>query len=564
MFGKSKKLIQCLTSENAELTDVMNAINRSLAVIEFDLDGNILKANDNFLNALGYSASELAGKNHSLFVEPSYKDSMEYKRFWQTLAQGDFFSGRFLRIGKDGREVWIEATYNPIKDKNGMPYKVVKFASDITLQAEYELESEAKLMAIDKSYAVIEFKTDGTVLQANENFATALGYGMSDLVGKHHSVFVEQSYALSPEYKQFWAELSEGKDQVGTFKRIGQSGQEVWIQAAYIPVAYEGKKPHKVIKIASDITAQKQHEENLSRMVKEAGSVLQAMSEGDLTKLVQGQYQGELDGLKQHLNESVNNLSKAMIEITQSVNSVSTGAQEVSSASDHLSERTQETAQSIVQTMTAMKATQTQVQSTRSKVQEARVTSDEQQKLIDSGTDLMGVSLSAMEQIKNSSEEITNIVSLIDGIAFQTNLLALNAAVEAARAGEHGRGFAVVAGEVRNLAGKSADAAKDIKSLISQAVEQSQTGVEVVGKLSDNLGHIREKSDDVSRIIDSVGELAELQSASIGSIGSEISNIDSSTQENASFVEESSETAKKLAKLSQGVIDILTQFKLNR
>lgn len=394
-------------------------------------------------------------------------------------------------------------------------------------------------------------------------FIHALGYTEDEIIGKNHHIFVDKKYANSNEYKNFWLELSESQDHVGVFSRITKEGKEIWIQAAYIPVKKPGKKPHKVIKIASDITQQKMHEIHLSLMVEEAGEVLQDVSKGDLTNDVKGEYKNELHKLKTHLNNSIQTLSSAMNEIKTSVKSVSESEKEVTALSQSLSQRTEKSTQSIQHTNSVMTKTQEQVKTTQIKVDEARRSTVEQQNLIDTGTKLMSQSLTAMEQIKGSSEEITNIVSLIDGIAFQTNLLALNAAVEAARAGEHGRGFAVVAGEVRNLAQKSADAAKDIKTLISQAVEQSQTGVEVVEKLSENLNSIRKKSTEVNDVIESVGELAKAQSDSINRISDEVSNIDNATQENVGFVEKVSLTADDLTKKSQAVINIVEKFKIH-
>lgn len=563
MFGAKTAKIASLKKQNSELMDIMNAIDGSFATIEFDLFGNILTANSNFLKTVGYSLNEIQGKHHSIFVDPEYKKSNDYINFWKKLAQGEVFSGRFLRINKAKEEVWIEATYASIKDKSGSPYKVVKLATNISAQVHKELESKAKLRSIDKSYAVIEFETDGKIISANKNFCDALGYTEDEIIGKHHHIFVDKKYANSNEYKNFWLELSESQDHVGVFSRITKEGKEIWIQAAYIPVKKPGKKPHKVIKIASDITQQKMHEIHLSLMVEEAGEVLQDVSKGDLTNDVKGEYKNELHKLKTHLNNSIQTLSSAMNEIKTSVKSVSESEKEVTALSQSLSQRTEKSTQSIQHTNSVMTKTQEQVKTTQIKVDEARRSTVEQQNLIDTGTQLMSQSLTAMEQIKGSSEEITNIVSLIDGIAFQTNLLALNAAVEAARAGEHGRGFAVVAGEVRNLAQKSADAAKDIKTLISQAVEQSQTGVEVVEKLSENLNSIRKKSTEVNDVIESVGELAKAQSDSINRISDEVSNIDNATQENVGFVEKVSLTADDLTKKSQAVINIVEKFKIH-
>lgn len=561
MFGVNKQRLAQLEAENRQLNDCIRAINRSMATIEFDLQGNILNANENFLKVMGYSLDEVKGKHHSLFVEQNYKDSDEYRHFWQRLNAGEFFSDRYMRIGKGGKIIWIEATYNPLMDSDGKPYRVVKFASDVTARVMHQLESEAKLKAIDSSYAVIEFETDGTIIEANSNFCGVLEYQHDEIIGKHHRIFVDQAFANTDDYKKFWQELAAGVEKVYVFRRISKTGKDVWIQAAYIPISMAGKPPHKVIKIAADITEQKQHELDLARMVDEAGKVLQAMSEGDLTLNVLGDYSGKLHDLKTDLNSGVNKLCSALSEINFAVVSVSDSANEVATSSAALAERTQENAQSLEQANSMMTSSQEQFTQPHLKVNDADDKTKQQLGIIDSGGSLMNQTLSAMEEIKNSSEQITNIVALIDGIAFQTNLLALNAAVEAARAGEHGRGFAVVAGEVRNLAQKSAEAAKDIKTLIEKAVHQSQTGVEVVGRLSENLEDIRDKSNEVADIVAAVGDLASEQTSGMQKIANEIDTIDSATQENAAFVEESSATAENLAQKSHEVLDILKHFK---
>ncbi|MBN2646664.1 MAG: PAS domain-containing methyl-accepting chemotaxis protein [Thiotrichales bacterium] len=542
----------------------LDALHRSMGIIEFDLQGTILHANPNFLAVIGYDLIEIQGQHHRLFVPAEEQATPEYQRFWQRLQQGDFFSGQFQRLAKGGKRIWIEATYNPIFDDSGRPYKVVKFASDITQRVETQIESQAKLRAIDQTFATIEFDPKGNILTANSNFCNVMGYSAAELKGQHHRLFVAEDERNRAEYRDFWQQLAQGKEQTGQFKRLGKQGQAVWIQASYIPIAAPGQLPHKVIKVATDISAQKEQELNLNRMVSEAGNVLQGMAQGDLTQSVQGEYLGGLERLKADLNAGVANLANALAEINSAVGSVANSAAEVSSASSSLSQRTQETAHSVEQTRSLMQETAQQVHQTRNQVQQARTATQQQQVLIDSENQLMSRSLVSMEEIKNSSEQITHIVSLIDGIAFQTNLLALNAAVEAARAGEHGRGFAVVAGEVRNLAQKSADAAKDIKKLIERAVEQSQTGVEVVGKLAENLEKIREKSTEVSEIVDLVGTLADHQADSVTRIGREIANIDSSTQENAAFVEQTSATAESLSGQASDVLQVLRQFKIGR
>ncbi|WP_244423369.1 PAS domain S-box protein, partial [Bradyrhizobium sp. ORS 375] len=230
------------------------AMNRSQAVITFGLDGTILDANDNFLNALGYTLAEIKGQHHSMFVDPAYRQSHEYRMFWDKLGRGEFDAGQYKRIGKGGKEVWIQASYNPMMDANGKPYRVVKFATDITEQVMRNADLSGQIAAINKAQAVIEFTMDGKILNANENFLTTLGYTLAEIKGQHHSMFVDAAYRQSHDYRMFWDKLGRGEYDAGQYKRIGKGGKEVWIQASYNPIMGPDGKPFKVVKYATDIT----------------------------------------------------------------------------------------------------------------------------------------------------------------------------------------------------------------------------------------------------------------------------------------------------------------------
>ena len=234
---------------------MLDAINKVQAVIEFGLDGTIQHANENFLKAMGYTLDEIRGKHHSMFVDPDYRDSPGYKQFWEKLGRGEFDAGQYKRIAKGGKEVWIQASYNPVFDGSGKPFKVVKFATDITQQKLQNADYEGQIAAIGKAQAVIEFALDGTVLNANENFLKTLGYSLDEIKGQHHSMFVDAAYRTSPEYKLFWEKLGRGEYDAGQYKRIGKGGREVWIQASYNPIMDLNGKPFKVVKYATDVTA---------------------------------------------------------------------------------------------------------------------------------------------------------------------------------------------------------------------------------------------------------------------------------------------------------------------
>ena len=253
------KVASDVTDQKRQKSDYagqIEAIGKSQAVIEFDMDGKILMANQNFLDAMGYTLAEVQGKHHQIFVDPAYAKSPEYKKFWETLRSGKYMSAEYRRFGKGGKEVWIQASYNPILDMNGRPFKVVKYATDVTAEKLRAADYEGQIDAIGKSQAVISFELDGTIIDANDNFLNAMGYKLADLKGRNHSMCVDPEYVKTDAYKDFWAALRRGEYQSGEFKRMGKGGKDVWISASYNPVFDMNGRPFKVVKYASDITKQ--------------------------------------------------------------------------------------------------------------------------------------------------------------------------------------------------------------------------------------------------------------------------------------------------------------------
>ncbi|MGA2338345.1 MAG: methyl-accepting chemotaxis protein [Terracidiphilus sp.] len=287
----------------ADYAGQVAAIRKSQAVIEFSMDGTVLDANDNFLKTLGYRLEEIKGQHHSMFVEPAYKQSSEYREFWAALNRGEYQAAEYKRIGKGGKEVWIQASYNPILDPDGKPFKVVKFATDMTEQKLRNADYMGQIAAISKSQAVIEFKMDGTVLSANDNFLKALGYTLDEIKGRHHSMFVDEAFRQSYEYKEFWAALNRGEYQAAEYKRLGKGGKEVWIQASYNPIMDLNGKPFKVVKYATDITPQKLA---LIAMLADAALLTKAAVEGKLaTRADATKHQGDFRKVVEGVNATL-------------------------------------------------------------------------------------------------------------------------------------------------------------------------------------------------------------------------------------------------------------------
>jgi methyl-accepting chemotaxis protein len=243
---------------DSELLAIYQAINQTHALIEFELDGTIITANENFLRIFGYNLEEIVGKHHRIFCEPSYAASEEYAQLWQNLGNGEYDNGEFVRFSKDGAEIWLQASYNPIFNADGDPFKIVKFASDITKTKLQNAEFEGKIQAINRAQAVLELELDGTIITANENFLRIFGYDLEEIVGKHHRIFCEPSYAASEDYAQFWQKLSHGDYFAGEVERFSKDGGKIWLQASYNPIFDSRGNLLKVFKFASNITQEVQ------------------------------------------------------------------------------------------------------------------------------------------------------------------------------------------------------------------------------------------------------------------------------------------------------------------
>jgi len=270
LTGKPYKIVKFATDitaqkrHNADIEGQITAIGRSQAVIHFALDGTITDANDKFLELMGYRLEEIVGRHHRIFATPGYAESAEYRAFWQSLNRGEYHQDEFKRVRKDGREVWIQASYNPIFDVSGKPWKVVKFATDVTELKLRNADYQGQINAIGKSQAVIEFNLDGTILNANQRFLDMMGYRLDEIQGAHHRMFADPRDAASPEYSSFWAKLKRGEYQAAEYRRIAKDGREVWIQASYNPIMDLNGQPFKVVKFATDITEAVQRRESFN------------------------------------------------------------------------------------------------------------------------------------------------------------------------------------------------------------------------------------------------------------------------------------------------------------
>jgi methyl-accepting chemotaxis protein len=575
--GRPYKVVKFATDvtdaqlQAAEFEGKMAAIDRAQAVIEFDLHGTILDANENFLAALGYRLEEVRGKHHRIFCEPDDARSPGYRLFWEKLGRGDFDAGLYKRRASDGRQVWIQATYNPILDAEGKPYKVVKFASDVTESQLRNSDYEGKVAAIDRSQAIAEFSLDGTVLTANRNFLLALGYQADEIVGKHHRLFCADDYGRSAEYRLFWDKLGRGEFDAGVYKRRNSRGDEIWIQATYNPIFDADGKPCKVVKFAVDIT------ESQIRNSDYAGKVAaidrgQAVIEFDLTgkildanrnflatlgyrlEEIRGQHhrlfceaehvasseyrefwarlaQGEVFGgrfmrlskfgQRIWIQATYNPIFDAEGQVHKVVKFATDITRQV--------EMEQHVRQKIEQMNLSLHAL------TRSINQIAETTDDANRMArrtleeAERGSLTLTRSLDAMAAIGTTAGGIQDIVQVISDIANQTNMLAFNAAIEAARAGEHGLGFSVVADEVRKLAEKSSQATKEISKLILESVKSIAQGTEISRSVGEAFGMIAEGVGKTQQSIEAINGSTAAQLDDAARVNQLIQELDAAT-----------------------------------
>jgi methyl-accepting chemotaxis protein len=470
-----------------ELEAMWAAINKAQAVIEFGLDGTVITANDNFLKTFGYTLDEIRGKPHSLFVDAAYRGSEDYRDFWEQLRTGQYHAARYKRIDKSGREVWIQASYNPLIGSDGQPYKVVKFATDVTAEVEAAAALDA---AVAETQSVVQAVLDG----ASDRRISVVG-------------------------------------------KPGQLGA----LSTSVNSLIEG-----VLSVSNEVQ-----------------SVVGGAIEGNLKLRISVDDKGGIFKFRT-LGTAVNDLIANMMEVVKGLQvtsrEVQTGAEEISRGNADLSRRTEQQASSLEETASSMEQMTASVKNNADNAAQANQLASAAREQAERGGLVVGSAVAAMSEINSASKKIADIIGVIDEIAFQTNLLALNAAVEAARAGEQGRGFAVVASEVRNLASRSAQAAKEIKALIQDSVGKVTEGTKLVDESGRVLGEIVMGVKKVTDVVAEIAASSREQASGIDQVNKAMTAMDATTQQNSALVEQASAAAQALTEQATNLSHLVAKY----
>ncbi len=539
-----------------------NAINRSQGSVFVDLTGRIEFANDNFLKYTGFQLSELEGKSYQELCPSS---SHPWITQWDTLMAGRDIHGEYEVSCTNGKTCWLQATCNPILGLDGKPTRIIIFATDISAEVEKRKEVEMlSLVAAETDNLVVITDAQERIEYINDGFTRLTGYTFEECVGKKPGTFLQGADTDQETIARVRQSVQSKEPFYDEILNYTKDNRPYWVSMAINPVFDEDGHIKRFVSIQGDVTENKLKALENEKGMRESVAVLQALAQGDLSNSMSGGYEGTFKQIGEAINETMHNLVEVVDGIRDVASHVDTAAKEINEGNKDLSHRTERAAASIEETSSSMyEITATVAQNVDNSARANDMVSQAQTEA-EKGGEIVGQAVSAMVEINDSSKKISDIVGVIDDIAFQTNLLALNASVEAARAGEQGRGFAVVASEVRNLAGRSAVAAKEIKELIDDSVQRVANGVELVNASGERLDGIVTQVKGVAEIVSEIFKASQEQSEGIQQIDSSIRQLDNSTQQNAALVEEATAASRSTMDQADSLIKLIGFFDVSK